>query len=147
MRRAGICLGVVAVLLAAGYAGCGSDDNGGDSGGDQPLTARQTARAYVAGQNAGDFARVCALFGDPLRQQLGGDNCVEFLKEQTSGAPRHTYRLTAVGASGNEGTAYILTRGETGKPVKLSLFLARRDGEWKIIGSGPTAPRGVPVPD
>ena len=138
-------MAVVAVVLAAACAGCGGDES--DGGGDRPLTARETARAYVDGQNARDFARVCALFGDPLRQQLGGDNCVEFLKEQTSGAPRFTYTLTAVGAGGDEGTAYIVTRGETGKPVKLSLFLARRDGEWKIVGSGPTAPRGVPVPD
>ena len=139
-------MAVVAVVLAAAFAGCGGDESDA-GGGDQPLTARETARAYVEGQNARDFARVCALFGDPLRQQLGGDNCVEFLKEQTSGAPRYTYTLTAVGASGDEGTAYIVTRGETGKPVKLSLLLARRDGEWKIVGSGPTAPRGAPVPD
>jgi hypothetical protein len=101
----------------------------------------------VQAQNAGDFARVCALLGDPLRQQLGAGNCVNFLKEQTSGAPRHTYRLIDVGATADEGTAYIVTRGETGKPVKLSLFLARRDGEWKIVGSGPSSPPGQPQSD
>jgi hypothetical protein len=148
MRRAGIGVAVLA-MLCAGVAGavmlggCG-DDDGGD--GDQALTAEGTARAYVQAQNAGDFARVCALLGDPLHQQLGGANCVSFLREQTSGAPRHTYTLKTVGASGDEGTAYITTIGESGKPVKLSLFLARRDGEWKIVGSGPTAPRGEPVP-
>jgi hypothetical protein len=148
MRRTGIGLALLAVLCAgvAGgvmLAGCGGDDSGD---GDQALSAQETARAYVDAQNTGDFARVCALLGDPLRQQLGGDNCVNFLKEQTSGAPRHTYRLVNVGATPDEGTAYIVTRGETGKPVNLSLFLARRDGEWKIVGSGPTSPPGKPEP-
>jgi hypothetical protein len=142
MRRTGIGLGVLAVVLAAVLGGCGGDD----SGDGQALTAQETAQAYVDAQNADDFARVCSLLGDPLRQQLGGNNCVNFLKEQTSGAPRHTYRLSRVGAAGDKGTAYIVTQGENGKPVKLSLFLERRDGEWRIVGSGPTAPRGKPAP-
>jgi hypothetical protein len=149
MRRTGIGLAVLAVLWAgvAGgvmLTGCGGDDSGD---GNHALSAEETARAYVQAQNAGDFARVCSLLGDPLHQQLGGGNCVNFLREQTSGAPRHTYTLKTVGASGDEGTAYITTVGETGKPVKLSLFLARRDDEWKIVGSGATAPRGKPAPN
>jgi hypothetical protein len=146
MRRPGTSLVVVAAVVAAAFSGCGGDDNGG-SDGDQPLTARETAHAFVAAQNAGDFARVCELFGDPLRQQLGGDDCVNFLKGQTSGAPLHTYRLITVGASGDQATAYIVTQGANGKLAKLSLELARRDDQWKIVGSGPTAPRGIPVPD
>ena len=146
MRRPRTALAVAAVVLTAAFAGCGGDDSGG-GGNDQPLTARQTAQAYVDGQNARDYARVCSLFGDSLRQQLGGDSCVEFLKEQTSGGPDHTYTLTTVGAGGDAATAYIVTQGEWGKPVKLSLFLVRRDGEWKIAASGPTAQRGKPVPD
>ena len=142
MRRTAIGLAVLAAL-ATMIAGCGGDDSGD---GDQALTAQETARAYVQAQNAKDFARVCSLLGDPLRQQLGGDNCVAFLREQTSGAPRHTYTLKTVGASGEQGTAYISTLGETGKPVQLSLFMERRDGEWKIVGSGPTAPPGKPAP-
>jgi hypothetical protein len=149
MRRTSIGIAVLALACAGAVAGvmlagCGGDDDGGDNG---PTSAEETAQAYVDGQNSNDFARVCALFGDPLRQQLGGDNCVEFLKEQTSGGPRHTYTLTRVGASGDKATAYIVTRGENGKPVRLSLFLERRDGEWKIVGSGPTAPRGEPLED
>jgi hypothetical protein len=143
MRRTGIGLGVLAAILAVAIGGCGGDD----SGDGHTLTAQGTAQAYVDAQNAGDFARVCSLLGDPLRQQLGGNNCVNFLKEQTSGAPRHAYRLDTVGAGGDEATAYIVTQGENGKPVKLSLFLERRDGEWKIVGSGPTAPRGKPHED
>jgi hypothetical protein len=148
MRRAGIGLAVLVAFCAAAVGGvmvvgCGGGD--GDDG-DQPMSAEETARVYVQAQNASDFARVCGLLGDPLRQQLGGDNCVNFLREQTSGAPRHTYRLNTVGESGDEATAYISTIGENGRPVKLSLFLERRDGEWKIVGSGPTAPRGKPVP-
>jgi hypothetical protein len=142
MRRTGIGLAVLGALCVSLLAGCGGDD-GGD-GDDQPTSAEQTAQAYVDGQNAGDFARVCALFGDPLRQQLGGDNCVGFLEEQTSGAPRHTYRLDTVGEGDEKATAYITTRGENGKPVRLSLFLERRDGEWKIVGTGPTSPNEVP---
>ena len=142
MRRTGIGMGVLAAALALVIGGCGGDD----SGDGQAPTAQGTAQAYVDAQNANDFARVCSLLGDPLRQQLGGNNCVNFLKEQTSGAPRHTYRLSTVGAARDKGTAYIVTQGENGKPVKLSLFLERRDGEWKIVGSGPTAPRGKPAP-
>jgi hypothetical protein len=140
MRRTGIGLAALAALCAGVLAGCGSD--GGDDD-DQPMSAEQTAQAYVDAQNADDFARVCALFGDPLRQQLGGDNCVGFLTEQTSGAPRHTYSLTTVGAAGDKATAYVVTRGERGEPVRLSLFLERRDGEWKIVGTGPTSPNEV----
>ena len=77
-RRPGTILAVVAVVVAAAFGGCGGGDNGG-GGDDQPLTAREIAHAFVAAQNAGDFARVCELFGDPLRQHLGGDNCVNFL--------------------------------------------------------------------
>jgi hypothetical protein len=139
MRRTGTSLAVLALALAAALTGCGGDDDGGD-GDDQPTSAEQTAKAYVDGQNAGDFARVCALFGDPLRQQLGGNNCVGFLTEQTSGAPRHTYRLNTVGAGDDRATAYITTTGEDGKPVKLSLSIERQDGEWKIVGTGPTSP-------
>jgi hypothetical protein len=143
MRRAVIRLAMVGAACSVLLAGCGGDD--GD-GGDRSMSARETAQAYVDAQNAQDYARVCELFGEPLRGQLGGDNCVGFLEEQTSGAPHHTYRLATVGEGGEEATAYIVTRGEQGKPVKLSLFLERRDGEWKIVGSGPTAPRGVPAP-
>jgi hypothetical protein len=146
MRRMRIGL-VVAAVCAGALVGCGGGDDGGDGGGDHQLTARQTAKAYVDGQNARDFVRVCAVLGDPLRQQLGGDNCVNFLREQTSGGPHHTYTLTNVGASGDLGTAYIVTTGETGKPVKLSLLMQRRDGVWKIVGSGPTAPPGKPAPN
>jgi hypothetical protein len=145
MRRTWIGIAVLALAFSGAVAGCGGDDNGGDDG--QPTSAEETARAYVDGQNSNDFARVCALFGEPLRQQLGGDNCVEFLKEQTSGAPRHTYTLNTVGASGDKATAYVVTRGEDGKPVKLSLFLERREGEWKIVDSGPTTPGGKPLQD
>jgi hypothetical protein len=141
MRRTWIGIAVLALACVGAVAGCGGDDDGGDNG---PTSAEETAQAYVDGQNSNDFARVCALFGDPLRQQLGGDNCVEFLKEQTSGAPRHTYTLTTVGASGDKATAYVVTRGEDGKPVRLSLFLERRDEEWKIVGTGPTAPNEAP---
>jgi hypothetical protein len=148
MRRTGIGLAVLAIVCGAAFgvmlAGCGGGGDGGDE--DHATTARETAQMYVQAQNAGDFAQVCELLGDPLRQQLGGDNCVNFLKEQTSGAPRHEYTLDTVGEGGDEATAYIITRGESGKPVKLSLFLERRDGEWKIVGTGPTAPRGKPVP-
>ena len=142
MRRTGIGVVMAAFVCAGAFAGCG-----GSGGGDDSMTAAETAEAYVHAQNAGDYARVCELFGDPLRQQLGGDNCVGFLREQTSGAPRHTYRLITLGEGAEEATAYISTRGETGKPVKLSLFLEKRDAEWKIVGSGPTAPRGKPQPD
>jgi len=138
MRRTGIGLAVLGALWVSLLTGCGGDDAG--DGDDQSTSAEQTAKAYVDGQTAGDFARVCALFGDPLRQQLGGDNCVAFLQEQTSGAPRHTYTLDTVGEGEQKATAYITTRGEDGKPVKLSLFLERRDGEWKIVGTGPTSP-------
>jgi hypothetical protein len=141
MRRKGIGLLVTAFVCAAAVAGCGG------SGGDDSMTAAETAEAYVDAQNAEDFARVCELLGDPLRQQLGGDRCVGFLREQTSGAPRHTYRLITLGEGADQATAYISTRGETGTPVKLSLFLEKHDGEWKVVGSGPTAPRGKPQPD
>jgi hypothetical protein len=142
MRRTGIGVVMATFVCAAAFAGCGGGGSGDDS-----MTAAETAEAYVDAQNAGDYARLCELFGDPLRQQLGADNCIGFLREQTSGAPRHTYKLITLGEGQKEATAYISTRGETGKPVRLSLFLEKREGEWKIVGSGPTAPRGKPQPD
>jgi hypothetical protein len=140
MRRTGIGLAVLGALCAGLLAGCGGDSGDDD---DEPMSAEQTARAYVDAQNANDFARVCALFGDPLRQQLGGDNCVGFLREQTSGLPRHANKLDTVGEGEEKATAYVTTTGEDGKPVRLSLFMERRDGEWKIVGTGPTAPDEV----
>jgi hypothetical protein len=127
------CSRILSVALAAAAliatGGCG----GGDDGSAQP-GAREAAAAYVDARNAGDFAKVCELLSEPLRRQLGGENCVRFVREQTSGAPRRHLKLVAVRVSGGTARATVQTTGESGAPTQLEAHLELQDGQWRVTG-------------
>ena len=126
MRRAWIAGAVIAAVLA----GCGGES--------EEQSARAAAETYVDAQNRQDFEEVCRVLSGRLRQQLGGENCPRFIDEQTSGAPRHEFRLISVDENGDRAIAELQTQGETGAPVRLRLSLERQDGNWRVaeLGSG-----------
>jgi hypothetical protein len=128
MTRVRIPLALIVAVSVALLAGCGGDD-GGES-------AQDVAQSYVDAQTSKDFERVCALFSDQFRQQLGGDDWPSFREEQSSGIPRGQFKLVSVNEEGDRATATLETRGESGKPVRLQISLERQDGDWRVTGVG-----------
>ena len=122
----------VAAACAGLIAGCGG---GGDDG---PQTARDVARAYVMARNHGDAAKVCELYSEELIKSLRTANCVEFVKEQTSGTATDL-TLLKVSEHGDVATATVQARlgGDVGNAIApIELKLTREGGEWKIAAFG-----------
>jgi ketosteroid isomerase-like protein len=124
----------MAVLAACAglIAGCGG---GGDEG---PQTARDVARAYVEARNHGDAAKVCELYGDQLIKTLRTTNCVDFVKEQTSGTATDL-TLVKVSEHGDVATATVQARlgGDVANAIApIELKLTKENGEWRISGLG-----------
>jgi ketosteroid isomerase-like protein len=124
----------MAVLAACAglIAGCGG---GGDEG---PQTARDVARAYVEARNHGDAAKVCELYSDQLIKTLRTTNCVDFVKEQTSGTATDL-TLVKVSEHGDVATATVQARlgGDVANAIApIELKLTKENGEWRISGLG-----------
>jgi predicted lipid-binding transport protein (Tim44 family) len=131
--RALIALACAAALT--GIAGCGGG-NGSDTG-----SARDAAQAYVDATNKGDYAQVCELLAAGYKQQLKiAANCPDFLKEQTSGAPRTTLTLVGVQEQGDHATAHIRSRSAdvAGGAIanETATFTKQSDGSWRLTGLG-----------
>jgi ketosteroid isomerase-like protein len=127
---------LIALACFALLAGCG-----GSGGGDQQ-SATDVAKAYVDARNQGDAAKVCELYSDQLIRELKTSNCVEFVKEQTSGSATDL-ALVRVSEQGDQATATIQARvGEVANAIApIQLKLTREDGEWRISGlGGPGSP-------
>src|SRR5436305_3488020 len=126
--------GVLTVLACAAVlavtAGCG-----GGGGSDQG-SARDAAPAYVNATNSGDYARVCELLSSAYKQKLQiGANCPDFLKEQTSGAPRTTLTLIGVQEQGDHATAHIRSRAEdvvSGAIADETATFTKENGDWRL---------------
>jgi ketosteroid isomerase-like protein len=128
MRRAWIAGAVVAALIA----GCGG---GGKSG---PQSARDAADAYVSARNSGDAAKVCELYSEQLIQQLKTDNCVAFVKEQTSGTATD---LTVLRVTQHRGRATATIQARVGGNIAnaiapIELQLTKEGDQWKVSGLG-----------
>ena len=122
----------IAAACAGLIAGCGG---GGDDG---PQTAGDVARAYVMARNHGDAAKVCELYSEELIKSLRTANCVEFVKEQTSGTATDL-TLLKVSEHGDVATATVQARlgGDVGNAIApIELKLTREGGEWKIAAFG-----------
>ena len=122
----------VAAACAGVIAGCGG---GGDDG---PQTARDVARAYVAARNHGDAAKVCELYSEQLIKSLRTANCVDFVKEQTTGTATDL-TLVKVTEHGDQATATVQARlgGDVANAIApIELELTREGGEWRISGLG-----------
>ena len=118
------CLAALALL-----AGCG----GGSS-----QSASDVAQDYVDARNAGDAAKVCDLYTDQLKRQLGGSNCETFIKEQTGGAAIK-FQVVGVDENGDKATATLRASSSQELPKgasELKVDLVREDGDWKIDGFG-----------
>jgi ketosteroid isomerase-like protein len=131
--RSLIALVCTAALLAA--AGCGGG-NGSDT-----ESAKAAAQAYVDASNNGDYARVCELLAAGYKQQLKiAANCPDFLKEQTSGAPRTTLTLVRVQEQGDHATAQIRSQSAdvAGGAIanETATFTKQPDGSWRLTGLG-----------
>jgi hypothetical protein len=129
IRRTLVALACAAALTAA--AGCGGSGGGNDQ------SASDAVQKYVDAQNHDDFATVCDALSDQLRQQLGGNNCAAFIKEQTSGRPRQQLKVIGVTQNGDSATADLELTGESGTPVRAAVKLERQNGDWRITGIGP----------
>ncbi len=121
----------IALVLACAvlFAGCGGDD--------QP-SAKQVAQDYVNARNQGDAARVCELYSEQLIQSLKTSNCVDFVREQTSGTATDLTVLR-VSEHGDRATATIQARvgGSVANAIApIELQLTRQDGDWRISGLG-----------
>jgi ketosteroid isomerase-like protein len=116
---------ICAALLAA-VAGCGESDQ---------EKAREVVQDYVEASNGDDFERVCELYSEEFKEQLGIDeNCAGFVEEQSSGVEQEL-QLVEVRVNGDRGSAEIdALREEEGGPARIHLLLERSDGEWKISG-------------
>jgi hypothetical protein len=138
MRPVGICLAtLIAVASALALGACGGGDGDG-----QP-SATEVAQTYADAHNQGDYAKVCSLYSDQLKQQLGGSNCEAFVKEQTSGGPSSRLEVTGVTENGDRATANFRSNAESGAPVKLTVSMEKRDGDWRITSIGPSGGAGA----
>jgi hypothetical protein len=121
---------LTALLCAAallGFAACGESDQ---------EQAREVVQSYVDAQNEGDFETVCDLFSDSLKRELAvGENCPEFVAEQTSGAEvPQQLEIVEVRVRGDSGSADIDALREDGQgPSRITVALTREsDDEWRI---------------
>jgi ketosteroid isomerase-like protein len=121
----------VAAACAGVIAGCGG-------GGDAPQSARDVAQSYVVARNHGDAAKVCELYSEELIRSLRTANCVEFVREQTSGTATDL-TLLKVSEHGDRATATVQARlgGDVANAIApIELQLTREGGEWKISALG-----------
>jgi len=121
-----------ALACFALVSGCGG------GGGSSPQTAQDVAREYVQARNQGDAARVCELYSQQLISQLRTSNCVEFVKEQTSGAATDLTVLH-VTQQGDRATATIQARvgGNIANAIApIEVQLTREGDQWKVSSLG-----------
>ena len=112
-----------AVAFAAS-AGCGESEQ---------EQAREVVQDYVDASNANDFERVCELYSETLKDQLGATDCPAFVQEQSSGAETEL-ELVEVRVNGDRATADLDAVSEQEGPARLGLQLEREDDEWRITG-------------
>ena len=108
----------------AGLAACGESDQ---------EQAREVVQEYVDATNSDDFERVCELYSESLKQELGAADCPAFVEEQSSGAETEL-ELVEVRVSDEKATADIDSRSDQEGPARLGLRLEREDDEWRITG-------------
>ena len=117
---------ICAAALVA-LAGCGESEQ---------EQAREAVQGYVDAQNDDDFEAVCDLYSDAFKAQLGvtAEACPAFVEEQSSGAAT-SFELVGVNVNDDTATADIDATSEDGAgPSRLTVLLAREDGEWVITG-------------
>ena len=121
---------LTALLCAAALvalAGCGESEQ---------EQAREAVQGYVDAQNDDDFGAVCDLYSDAFKAQLGitSEACPAFVEEQSSGAAT-SFELVGVNVNEDVATADIDATSEDGAgPSRLTITLAREDGDWEITG-------------
>jgi hypothetical protein len=112
------------VLVVAG-AGCGQSDQ---------EKARDAVQDYVDARNDEDFERVCELYADSFKEQLGADDCPAFVEEQTAGLEAQDLEIVSVRVNEERAIAELDAAGESGAPTRIGLVLEEQDGDWKITG-------------
>lgn len=120
---------LLCAALLTGLTACGESEQ---------EQAREAVQAYVDAQNDDDYEAICDLYSDAFKAQLGitAEACPAFVEEQSSGAAT-TFELVGVNIKGDAAFADIDATSEDGDgagPSRLSVTLAREDGEWVITG-------------
>jgi ketosteroid isomerase-like protein len=110
----------------AAIAGCGESDE---------EQAREVVQDYVDAQNADDFDRICELYSDGLKQELGiEENCPGFVEEASSGAEgEERFEIVDVRVSDERATAELDVSRESEGPARIGITLEREDGEWRVV--------------
>jgi hypothetical protein len=119
-----ITAAICASLLLAG-AGCGQSDQ---------EKARDAVQDYVDARNDEDFERVCELYADSFKRELGADDCPAFVEEQTAGVETGDLEIVSVRVRDERAIAELDAAGESGAPTRIGLVLEEEDGEWLITG-------------
>jgi hypothetical protein len=122
MLRTLTAFACVAALAVA--ASCGESDQ---------EQAREIVQEYVDASNADDYERICELYSETLKEELGATDCPAFVQEQSSGAETEL-ELVEVRVNGDRATADLDAVSEQEGPARIGLTLEREDDEWRITG-------------
>jgi len=120
---------VIVAALFASVVGCGQSEE---------EKAREVAQDYVDARNAEDYERICELYSDEFKEELGAiEGCPAFVQEQSSGADQPPdLELVDVRLAEDEdrATAEIDVVSEGGGPIRLGVTLEREGDSWRISG-------------
>lgn len=126
IRRA-LASAACAAALAGAAAGCGKTDQ---------QQAQEVVQQYVDARAAGDFDRVCELFSDGFKDELGvGENCAAVVGKQTPSAGGSTdFHVIDVRVRDERAVADIDVLRDSDGASRIALVLELVDGDWRIIG-------------
>jgi hypothetical protein len=118
-----ITAAICTFLVVAGV-GCGQSDQ---------EEAREAVQDYVDASNGDDYERVCELYADSFKEELGATDCPAFVEEQTSGLDGEI-EIVSVRVRDERAIAELDAAGESGAPTRIGLILEQEDGDWLITG-------------
>jgi hypothetical protein len=127
------------VVLGALPAGCGG------GGGQEPKPVQGSAKEVAAvvarldaATRARRFSEVCDRLMDPTtRERAGGGDCARQLREAAAGVRRPRVALVSIRIAGPRAQARVRSSAAGQAPVKETLDLVRRGGEYRIASLSP----------
>ena len=124
---------VTACVLAAAFAGCGGDDEEGESAGGLAQEAAAVVDRFERSLAAGDFERICSeLFSGELRRQLGGGDCPAQLERTAAGVRRPRIEVSEIRIEGAEAAVDVVTTAQGQERAADTIRLVREAGGYRI---------------